>query len=166
MIIGSLQPPLIIQTRAGNNIPFERGLKFTQQELLQTVQYIRGEFPEGQQLFTRKFATGAYNCHGMTFISRRGHLGDEQGVELILNDDEYYEVPLRDLRAGDVILYFETTGELQHSEIVVDVFEDSALIKRPWILSKWGNGGEFIHRYDYCLYNWRSIRYMREGRID
>jgi hypothetical protein len=165
MIIEIPQPPLIIQTRAGNAIPNERGLKMTDLEVRQWVAWQQGEFPEGQILRVRKLPSGAYNCHGMTFLSRRGFVLDEDAVALVLQDDQYYQIEDSQVRSGDVILYYYENGDLEHSGVVafVDPFET---VRVPWILSKWGQAGEYLHRYNYCPYNWRRVRYMREGQHD
>jgi hypothetical protein len=149
MLIELPMPSLIIQTRAGNNIPNESGFPITPEDVLRARNWQRGEYPEGLLLWVRKEPNGVYNCHGLTFLSRRAFLLDELAVKLILADDEYYEVGLEQVQTGDVILYYDR-GELQHSGLVVFIPEDEA-VKTPWVLSKWGHAGEYLHRYHYCL---------------
>lgn len=159
-------PPIVIQTRAGNNITCEPGFQITEEDRQFYERLQQGKFPVGNRLTSvRKRPTGVYNCHGMTFLSRRALLIEDEAVEQILRDDTYYDVDQREVCPGDIILYFDTNGALEHSGVVVHVPKDEGIIC-PWVLSKWGNGGEYVHRYDYCLYNWRDVRYKREGHHD
>lgn len=88
--------------------------------------------------------TAKYNCHGLTFASRRTAI-EGSFVERILNQDEYTEVQLVNVMAGDIVLY-RNGADIEHSGIV---------IKGPpnfLILSKWGAGHEAIHGVDDCPY--------------
>jgi len=81
-----------------------------------------------------------YNCHGMTFASRRTRVFDPLAVQRILADDEWIEIELKDVLPGDVVIYFDEEGDANHSGIVVGT--------EPLICSKWGSAGEFIHPLD------------------
>lgn len=164
MIIQVPEEPLTLQTRTGRIVQFQPGLRIAPQELAPQNRIIREKYPEGLQSTLRKEPTGMYNCHGLTFTSRRGFLGEEQDVDLILGDDEYHNVELGAVCPGDIILYYEQ-NELQHSGIVVAVSQNERP-RIPWIMSKWGTLGEYIHRYNYCPYDCQDVRYMREGRND
>ncbi len=167
MLLQMPQQSLIIQTRAGNAIANEASPKMMPQEIEQQMRFQQGKFPEGNQLFKRKNATGFYNCHALTFLSRRAWMGEEKAVALVLKDDNYFNVSPSDVLPGDVILYHYDNGEVEHSGVVVSSPKaENEIVPMPWILSKWGHGGEFIHRYNYCPYTWRNVRYMREGQHD
>ena len=160
--------PLIIQTRARHPIDNALGLKMLAHEIEQRNRVQQGKHPAGAKLMVRKGPTGVYNCHGLTFLSRRAWLGEEneqQTVEMILHDDDYDEIEARQALPGDVILYYYDDGALEHSGIVINN-PPTANEPEPWILSKWGHGGEFIHRYNYCPYHWRNVRFWREGKND
>ncbi len=83
-----------------------------------------------------------YNCHGLTFASRRTKILKSKCIWDIISDDHYEEVLYKELCAGDIVIYFSETGDINHSGIVVEGIKNSVL---PFICSKWGNAGEFIH---------------------
>ena len=85
----------------------------------------------------------AYNCHGLTFASRRTSLQPDV-LQTILDDDRYGAIDIRDARAGDIIVYYSDDGDATHSGIVI---ESGGTPPVPKIVSKWGKGPEFIHRY-------------------
>jgi len=84
-----------------------------------------------------------YNCHGLTFASRRTKITDPDAIARILMDDRYDQIDRREARPGDVIIY-SRDGEPTHSGIVVENEPDLFV---PWIWSKWGNGPEVLHKY-------------------
>lgn len=85
-----------------------------------------------------------YNCHGLTFASRRTRIEKTPAINLIIGDDEWEEiVETKDLLPGDVVVYFSDKGEANHSGVVV---ECSAPLHLPIICSKWGSAGEFVHK--------------------
>ena len=87
----------------------------------------------------------SYNCHGLTFGSRRAWIVKRSCVNTIISDDEYKEIPLANAFPGDVLIYYNN-GDLSHSGVVV---ERQALgILR--IVSKWGKAGEFVHSMFDC----------------
>jgi hypothetical protein len=88
-----------------------------------------------------------YNCHGLTFASRRTRVVDTRELQKILRDDNWNEVELRDVLAGDIVIYFAEDGEANHSGIVVDVDPE---LHVPLICSKWGHAGEYLHHLTYC----------------
>jgi hypothetical protein len=84
-----------------------------------------------------------FNCHGLTFASRRSKVLDLPNIVKILQDDEWREIQLRDLLPGDIVVYFDHDGDANHSGIVVQY---SSEILVPLICSKWGYGAEYIHK--------------------
>lgn len=87
--------------------------------------------------------TGYYNCHGLTFGSRRAVLYDKVFLKTILQDDCYIKVPLEDVLPGDVILYVAPNGEYDHSGVVLEKGALGAM--GILVCSKWGPNAEFIH---------------------
>lgn len=115
----------------------------------------------------RNIPTACYNCHGLTFASRRGWLND---ADLIIKFEgySYRELSNNDkILAGDVICYYKG-GSISHSGIVVDgnsylyneIITSKSSVK---ILSKWGAMGEFIHDHDKSPYGvvFKILRYNR-----
>jgi hypothetical protein len=103
--------------------------------------------------------TAGYNCHGLTFACRRAEINDPALIWMIIKDDLYQQIPRTDVLPGDLILYFDPDdGHVEHSGIVISV---NGQDKPPMVVSKWGKYGEFIHRADYCPYNYFGSRYYR-----
>jgi len=96
---------------------------------------------------SRTAPSGVYNCHGLTFASRRTSLEESAQIPVILDDDKYVEIGPSEVLAGDVIVYYDSDGEPNHSGIVVGVKGE---LKLPIICSKWGSAGEFVHRMGDC----------------
>lgn len=65
-------------------------------------------------------STRKYNCHGLTFASRRTWIGKAVEVAKILQDDEYEVIDLRELMPGDIVVYF-LNGDAEHSGVVLEV---------------------------------------------
>lgn len=104
------------------------------------------------------FRTGiipVYNCHGLTFASRRTSLGEASVIRKILMDDRYVRIEDVDkVLPGDIVLYVNSDdGDIEHSGVVLEVPEQLGLVKLPRILSKWGKSGEVIHWVSNCPYN-------------
>ncbi|MEW5844395.1 MAG: hypothetical protein AB1775_14140 [Bacteroidota bacterium] len=89
-----------------------------------------------------------YNCHGLTFASRRTRIEKCSNINKILCDDSYIEVTdIKEVLPGDIVVYYSSTGDPNHSGIVVENNCNSII---PLICSKWGSAGEFIHSLRDC----------------
>lgn len=88
--------------------------------------------------------TGKYNCHGLTFASRRTAI-EGPAVEKILRDDEYTEVQIDKVLIGDIVVY-RRGPDVLHSGIMVRGFPELL------VLSKWGSAHEVVHGVDDCEY--------------
>jgi hypothetical protein len=111
----------------------------------------------------RRPPTATYNCHGMTFASRRTTVPEDGDIALILKDDGYREIKrLVDVLPGDIALYYNRQ-KLVHSGMVATVsrFGETATIT---VLSKWGSAGEYWHAAEECPYARTRIQYLREAR--
>ena len=90
-----------------------------------------------------------YNCHGLTFGSRRSSVTDD--IFPILKDDGFVPIDARAAREGDVIVYLEDGGVI-HTGFIIEMVpllnKSSELVPRVW--SKWGKGPEMIHRVGDC----------------
>lgn len=101
-----------------------------------------------------------YNCHGLTFASRRTQIDDTAEVEKILVEDNYKLIAQPELLAGDIAIWREPPengGEIQHSGVVVKVLEHAS----PLVVSKWGDLHECIHPANYGPYGNYRIEYYR-----
>ena len=100
-------------------------------------------------------ACNTYNCHGLTFASRRTRIWNPSEVQKILTEDGYVEVPLASVLIGDVIVYRNgQSGDWEHSGVVIDDGrpKEELELQVPWILSKWGSAHEVIHPWNDCPY--------------
>jgi len=97
-----------------------------------------------------------YNCHGLSFASRRTWIKDPEEIAKILRDDDYSEIPLAEIKPGDFAIYWKD-GDYEHSGIVVEVAENPKMAK---ILGKWGFCHEVIHWANDSPYS-GEIKYYR-----
>lgn len=102
--------------------------------------------------------TPRYNCHGLTFASRRTGIFDSQTVRQILREDGYIEVSPANLMLGDVIVYFAEDGDVEHSGLVVEL---PGILGVPKVCSKWGKYSELIHWANQCPYSFAQAKYYR-----
>lgn len=86
--------------------------------------------------------SGIYNCHGLTFASRRARIFEATQINIIIQEDKYVEVHKNKALPGDIVLYIADDGDISHSGIVLE--NDPELVS-PKICSMWGFAGEFIH---------------------
>jgi hypothetical protein len=100
-------------------------------------------------------ACPVYNCHGLTFGSRRTQVTD--AIFPILDDDGFDQIHSeRETRPGDIVVYLSARGEVVHSGF--DVWRKEIAITPgtktviPMVWSKWGKGYEMIHRINECPY--------------
>jgi len=107
-----------------------------------------------------------YNCHGLTFASRRTAIESSRDVQKILDADGYHRIDSKDIMAGDIVIFrasAESGGEIEHSGIVVDVSRryPELIVSIPKIVSKWGYGHEAIHAVNDGPYSQASVEYYR-----
>lgn len=100
-----------------------------------------------------------YNCHGLTFASRRTQVASETAtIAMILEDDGFEEIPERDAKIGNVVVYYEDNGRPEHSGIVIG---RQPAFDIPLIWSKWGKGYEVVHPLGACLWGGMTKRFYR-----
>jgi len=107
------------------------------------------------------FRTGpaaTYNCHGLTFGSRRTTIDESEEVRKILKEDDYERVDPKNVSPGDVVLYINSkTGDVEHSATVVSM----EALGVPKVLSKWGHFSEAVHLLPDCDYDAERVEYYR-----
>lgn len=105
-----------------------------------------------------------YNCHGLTFASRRTVISQPSEIAKILADDDYQKVGEESVLAGDIVIYYRD-GDVEHSGIVVsfDVLRGigGGQVRVPVILSKWGMAHEVVHQLADCPYSAANVAYYR-----
>jgi len=125
----------------------------------------RNQFP----LFESRYSFGSeicaepnprFNCHGMTFGSRRTGIFDSEVLAKVLREDGYEEIPTERVKPGDVIVYYNRDGDCEHSGLVVESPRPETL-NVPKVRSKWAKYRELIHVGNQCPYSFEDVRYYR-----
>lgn len=98
------------------------------------------------KVIPRTNMSAVYNCHGLTFASRRTRIVDDAAINRILSDDKWTEIDILKVLPGDIVLYFSDEGDPNHSGLIVEA--DPLGVHR--ICSKWGSAGEYIHFLNDC----------------
>lgn len=152
---GLTQREIALQTRRGNQISNIQIDELSAYDL-STANRLQ------QQFLLAEFRTSfipIYNCHGMTFGARRTSITESSEVRKILSDDEYEEVRKEDILPGDVIIYVDDRGDIEHSGIVVS--KPTPPICIPMVVSKWGKGPEVLHSAYHSPYSNLDIHFFR-----
>jgi hypothetical protein len=107
--------------------------------------------------------TPRFNCHGMTFASRRTGIFRSSTIEQILREDGYVQISRDAVKPGDVIVYYDEDGDYEHSGIVI--FPPTpARFYVPTVRSKWAKYRELIHPGNSCPYNFANVKYFRVAK--
>jgi hypothetical protein len=153
---GIHQQSIHFETREGNPIANSQSPDIASSQ--------RNQFPRLHQEYSdailRSEPSGYYNCHGLVFASRRAEITEPKEVIRILNEDCYVEIQPRKVLPGDIILYFSSDGDIEHSGIVVSKPE-ARFYYVPEVVSKWGAWREVIHQATRCPYSFERLRYFR-----
>jgi hypothetical protein len=152
-----LQPSqLALDSCRANNIDNERLYEISTYE---SNLFRKFDTDYGLGIQRRCDPTPLYNCHGLTFASRRTGIFDSNALKQILNEDGYVEIH-EDVMAGDVIIYFDTSGDFEHSGIVISPPTKDNL-NVPFVCSKWGKYAELLHQANNCPYSFANVKYYR-----
>ncbi|MCW3109625.1 MAG: hypothetical protein JWQ09_4131 [Segetibacter sp.] len=147
---------IALQTRKCTNIANSQITNIAEAEIALEMSKFREQFL-GITLRPNTIS-GIYNCHGMTFASRR------TGIDIIdwsvIKEDNYERLENNNILAGDLVLYISDSGEIEHSGMVLSNIKDNPL-SSLFVLSKWGSGSEVIHSLYNCPYNKSQIRFYR-----
>lgn len=152
---------IILQTRQGNPIANSQVLElFEDEDYSRQIDRIRekyiGIMPRPNTI------SCLYNCHGMTFASKRTGIELNEELIKIIKEDNYVEITnLGSILTGDLVLYFSEKGEIEHSGIVIKPPENTSFLGTATVLSKWGSGFEVIHPLYGCPYELSSVKFYR-----
>ena len=107
-----------------------------------------------------------YNCHGLTFGSRRAEIdGENSTISMILNEDCFVALKTSEpVQPGDIAIYYDEDGDIQHSGIVAEIRVSTFGAPVPFVWSKWGKGPEVVHSANSGEYNSCSIVFYRKRR--
>jgi hypothetical protein len=119
----------------------------------------------GPNPIPRRLPTRRYNCHSLSFASRRGWLEGESKLQLILGSEEIAQLnSTEEPLPGDIIAYqskdLENQLYIAHTGVIVEVphgvqcvqIIEPAVAKSVLVISKWGQGGEYVHAVNRCPY--------------
>jgi hypothetical protein len=152
-----------LQTRAGNAIDNLQSWEYSKFEW----NLLAGDLARFKNAERVSEACPVYNCHGLTFGSRRTHVKDS--VYPILEDDGFDPLPSdKDARPGDIIVYCNAVGEVIHSGFIIGMRQTviaGAEIRIPIVWSKWGKGYEMVHAVGECPYLEEEGNYPRYYRL-
>ena len=162
LIIGRYDRPRImldLQTAEKNDIENEQFGAISKYELSQ-ISSFEQQYPQAK---FKGDPTAVYNCHGMTFASKRTGIFADSEIEKILKDDKYIEIKNeREVMPGDIILYYDETG-ISHSGTVIQTHPGDHANDLPsiMVISKWAKHKEVIHNANYSPYSQGTKRYWR-----
>lgn len=158
-IIGQISS-IVVQTRAGTELWNDQSAEF---DIFDSARFetFKTEFPD---VIFRTGPIPIYDCSGLTFASRRTRLLDMYCEKTCLEEDCYEEVDFRIVLPGDIVIYHDNLGGIQHSGIVLRIDIDELGIRNHQILSKWGKGPETIHGLNDCPYNEGKRKFYRITR--
>lgn len=154
----ALGQDLLLDTTAGNPVANEQAQQI-QHPLASLALEAQVKAPSALRLRSHP----QYNCHGLTFASRRTAVIDDADVLQILSDDGYEQVDKRVVLPGDIAVYYSSKGGIEHSAVVVSRAEAPSYI--PFVVSKWGVIGPEVYHLattgpDYAVGN---IIYYRQS---
>jgi hypothetical protein len=159
-LLGSTERSIVVQTRKGtcieNVVEVEPGE--TEQRRYRSL---LNKF--GQCWRERKGATGAYNCAGHVWTSRRTSILSPECWRIILKEDGYRTLRFSEMPvAGDLVLYAsEEVGDYIHVGMIMEMRDGVSreAKKIPWVLSKWNStSGEVMHYVHDVPYGKQGIR--------
>lgn len=145
---------ITLQTKTGRNIENAQFFEINPSERQYYDKYKR----EYINVAWRTPPSPEYNCHGLTFASRRTGIDLPAEVAKIISDDGYKEVLSENVLPGDIVLYYDESGDIEHSGVVVRSPEQP--INMPMVFSKWGSYSEGVHAVYNCPYS-KDVRYYR-----
>src|SRR5512138_3631341 len=97
---------IALQTREKWNIPNSQSFEISRWDKRQ----IEEDRQRYKNVLFRTEEIPIYNCHGLTFASRRSCISETTAVQKIVKDDHYEPVALDDIQPGDIILYVAADG--------------------------------------------------------
>ncbi len=132
---------ILLGTRLGTPI---RNVRRRPQAPATMMAALRLHTSEHPSLKLRSLAS-EYNCMGLVFASRRTWIEIDH-LPMILKEDEYRQIPPKEVQVGDVLVYRDDRGEVTHIGIVFDYTPDvQAASFATRVLSQWGADGEYFH---------------------
>lgn len=162
MELNSLSGPsegIALETQEGNPITNDQSREIWNRD---EKEFERYEDKYGDVTIKRTEPDAGYNCHGLTFGSRRTWIYDSDDLQMIISDDCYHEVDDSEVLPGDILLYIDESGDIEHSGIVAKLPSPDDVLSIPTIFRKWGKYAEILHKANQCPYNYGRHQYYRK----
>ena len=139
----ALPGSILLSTRLGREIPNSQDPDQAPGVAAKLLEDLRRNYPFARM---RRAPTGLYNCHGLTFACRRTGIYDPEDIEKILKDDGYRQIKPMETQPGDIVMYRDGR-EISHTAAIIQVDCSNMLAggQATLVVSKWGQGGEYIH---------------------
>lgn len=150
---------LLLQTAGMHDIP--NGQSYEKMPTLQSQNnraHFKKKFPNNTERDPNP--TGIYNCHGLTFASRRTQIAGNPTLSVILTDDRYVRIQKANVLPGDIVIFVHPNGDMEHSAVVI-VPPSESITGYPKVIGKWGNFTEFVHYANDSDYDVSDLRYYR-----
>lgn len=151
-------------TRMGRDVPNEQVPDPPPHKALATVESHRKKYPFA---LVRRSPTGQYNCHGLTFASRRTSVGldyPDEAWQLFREDDGYRQIEESEVEVGDLVVFHDGRS-VSHTGVVVEIERgqrERGILPSIRILSKWGHSAEYCHSARYGPYADDRITYWTD----
>ena len=147
---GQTRNEIRLDTLKGNKIDNYQIFELSQVEKNQFKDYSKENYPFAKH---RNNPSPIYNCHGMSFASRRTNIDRATEIRMIINDDGYDKINIKETLPGDIVLYVKKDdGDIIHSGFLVNCEHPEGNISNIWVVSKWGKFKEVIHHLFDCPY--------------
>lgn len=150
LINGQDRRSIVLETSKGTKIDNYQIFEISQFEKNQFARYSKNNYPLA---VFRNSPSPVYNCHGMSFASRRTNIDRSNDIRKILEDDQYHKIEKKYTIPGDLVLYISLEdGDIVHSATIVSAEHAVNNISRLVVVSKWGKFREVMHDLNNCPY--------------
>jgi len=153
---------LPLSTRRGTHIPNLPRQECSPVKLKGSIEQYRRDYPDA----VLRSITAVYNCLGLPFAARRTWI-DPDRTRMILTEDGYTKLSAADhAQLGDIVVY-QHANEDAHVGVIVRIDDPLAMQRKLFILSKWGEYGEYIHPIDVVPpYFGQAHEFWTDRRLD
>jgi len=99
----------------------------------------------------------------MTFVNRRTGIYNPEDVEAILSDDGYQRIRAAQAQPGDIVTYYDGR-KVSHTAVITRIERSGDLIggQAVWVISKWGQAGEYLHTITEGPYKDQRVAFWTE----
>ena len=160
LLNGRARKEIKLETSKGNPIDNYQIFEISQFEKSQFGDFSVYNYPFAKY---RTSPSPIYNCHGMSFASRRTNIDKSTEIRKILLDDGYEKIDQKQTLEGDLVLYISPeNGDIEHSATIIKAEHTVNNISTIFVVSKWGKFKEVIHSlydspYKNCIFEFHRL---------